>query len=288
MGEEQAAELGTVASESHVLEQIATLVFLNHLEELGELFCAGLGAGEVLEHGVVEHGETSHLLVDKGADHVNQTPHDVGPLVGLGLKDDLEVGGGLRILELGNDNISDLFVVLDQKLSNQELGVSTLGKLGIGALQFACNLLPLFGCSVLDGGLNSSHGIVLEDEILDATGDDGEQLIDQCLSLLLGNVGLSSKSLPQLLCALEFVSKRLCGLALLGELLLLGMGFARSLTWKTVSIGWARRWYRETAYLLARSLHLKRHSRTSGEHPRSNRHRHLPRLKCPPNPLEAS
>jgi hypothetical protein len=67
---------------------------------------------------------------------------------------------------------------------------------------------------------------VLEDEIFDATGDDGKQFINQCLSFLLGNMGLSSQSLPQLLCALNFVSERLCGLALLGELLLLGMGFA--------------------------------------------------------------
>lgn len=46
---------------------------------------------------------------------------------------------------------------------------------------------------------------------------------------------LSSQSLPQLLRPLNLVGKGLRGLAILGELLLLGVGFARSFGWGTLA-----------------------------------------------------
>ncbi|KAI6759022.1 hypothetical protein HG531_014018 [Fusarium graminearum] len=98
VSQEQTGKLGTVAGEGHVLEQISALVTLDHLEELGELFCARLGGREVLEHSIVEHGETGHLLVDKRADNVNQTLHDRTSLARLSLEDGLEIGSGVCIL----------------------------------------------------------------------------------------------------------------------------------------------------------------------------------------------
>lgn len=132
-------------------------------------------------------------------------------------------------VKLGNDDVADLVVVLNQELSDQELGISALGKLDVGSLEFSRNLSPLLGCRVLYGGLDGSDGVVLEDKVLDTSGDDGEELVNQGLSFLLWDMRLSSESLPEFLCALEFVGERFGGLALLGQLLLLQVGFTRCL-----------------------------------------------------------
>ena len=272
VSKEQAHEASARLGESHVLEQIATLVLLDGLEELLELVGLGLKVEEVLKKSVVEHGETSHLLLDKVVGHVEKVLHRCCPLGGvlgqnLGeLASDLgalrlpeqrifgavplakEVGllllgrnAAVDIVEdprtlsvvdelanfavkFGDDKVADLLVVLHQKLADQELGVPALGELGIGSLKLLRDLLALSRGGVLDGGLDGTDSIVLQDKILDAASDDGEQLLNERCALLLGHMRLATELLPQLLGTVHLIGQRLRVSAFEGDLFLLGVG----------------------------------------------------------------
>lgn len=115
---------------------------------------------------------------------------------------------------------------MHNQLSNQELGVSALRQFLVGALQLVRDQLALLEVTVLESGLDDSDGVVLEDEIANAVGDDLEQFLDQLLSLLQGDVGLATQLLPKLLGPGDGVGIGLGGLALLLERLLLDVRLA--------------------------------------------------------------
>lgn len=74
--------------------------------------------------------------------------------------------------------------LLDQ-LGNQEFGVFALRQYLELALEFARNHPPLLHSRVLDGGLDDSHRVVLEDKVLDTARDDVEELLDEFFPLVL-------------------------------------------------------------------------------------------------------
>lgn len=129
-------------------------------------------------------------------------------------------------VELWNNQIAGLLVSVHNQLSNQELGVSALRQFLVGALQLVRDQLALLEVTVLESGLDDSDGVVLEDEIANAVGDDLEQFLDQLLSLLQGDVGLATQLLPKLLGPGDGVGIGLGGLALLLERLLLDVRLA--------------------------------------------------------------
>lgn len=130
-------------------------------------------------------------------------------------------------VELWDDQIAGLIVSVDNQLSNQELGVTTLRQLLVSALQLVCDQLALLEVSVLESSLNNSHRVVLEDEVTNAVSDNFKQLLDKLLPLLQRHVGLAAQLLPQLLRAGDGIGIGLRGLALLLECFLLDVGFAR-------------------------------------------------------------
>jgi hypothetical protein len=112
-------------------------------------------------------------------------------------------------VEFGNNNVSNLLIVVNQKLANQELGVSALGELRIGALQLLGNLFSLFSGRVFDRSLHCPDCVVLQDKILDPARDDAVKLIDELLSFVFGHLGLDSQPFPNLLRAVNLVSQGL-------------------------------------------------------------------------------
>lgn len=108
-------------------------------------------------------------------------------------------------VEVWYNDVADLVIVVDEKLSDEELGVAALGKLGIGSLELCGNLFPLLRSRIFDCGLDGSDRVVLENEVADAASDDAVQFRNQLLSLLLGNMGLEAQSFPDLLCPLDFI-----------------------------------------------------------------------------------
>jgi hypothetical protein len=108
-------------------------------------------------------------------------------------------------VKLLNDQVADLRVTVPvsklhrrdlidspllHKLGDQKLGVFALGQCPELALELARNHAPLLHGRVFDGRLNDAYRVVLEDKVLDSSGDNLEQLRDKLLPLLLLDVRL--------------------------------------------------------------------------------------------------
>jgi hypothetical protein len=102
-------------------------------------------------------------------------------------------------VELGDNQIAGLGITVHNQLSNEELGVAALRQLLVATLQLLRNHLALLEVAVLKGSLDNTDRVVLEDEILNAAGDDAEQFLDEFLALLERDVRLAAQLLPQLL-----------------------------------------------------------------------------------------
>jgi len=71
----------------------------------------------------------------------------------------------------------------DNHLGDQELAVLALGQLAHVGAQFGDDLLSLLHVGVLEGALDDTHTVVLEDKVAHSSSDDLEQLADQSLAL---------------------------------------------------------------------------------------------------------
>jgi hypothetical protein len=111
------------------------------------------------------------------------------------------------------------------QLGDQEFGVFALGECPELALELARNHPPLLHCRVFDRRLDNSHRVMLENEVLDTALNNIKQLLDESFPLILLDVRLEPKLLPQLLRALDNIRVRLCVFALLREGFLLCVRF---------------------------------------------------------------
>lgn len=110
-------------------------------------------------------------------------------------------------VEIGDNDVADFIVVVDQKLSDKEFSITSLSKLRIGALQLESNLFPLLWGGIFDSSLNCSNCVMLQDEVSDAACDDAIQFGHKLLSLVFWNMGLEAQSFPNLLGPLNFISE---------------------------------------------------------------------------------
>lgn len=195
---------------------------------VGSLTLGSLGLAEDGVFGTVPFAEHEGFLRRGG----NLTVNVVDDPGGFGVVDqtaDVAV-------ELGNDHVADLGVTVREVMlvvqgknkdkdsadspfndhfGNQELAVLALGQLAHVGAQFGDNLFPLLLVCVLEGALDDTHTVVLEDKVAHSARDDFEQLADQSLALVGGDVRLPAQSLPDLLTAGNDVGVRFGGLALL-------------------------------------------------------------------------
>ena len=99
-------------------------------------------------------------------------------------------------IELGDNQIPNLGIPVNDQLSNQELGVPALRKLIVTALQFLRDLFPLLDVGVLQRSLDDTDRIVLENEIFNPSTNHIEKLRDKLLSLFEWHMRLATQSLP--------------------------------------------------------------------------------------------
>jgi len=77
---------------------------------------------------------------------------------------------------------------LDDHLGDHELAVLALGKRPDVGAQLLDDVLALLLVGVLQGALDDTDTVVLEDKVTHAAGDDLEKLLDKSLALVGGDV----------------------------------------------------------------------------------------------------
>ena len=88
------------------------------------------------------------------------------------------------------------YIPMYQQLADQEFGIFTLRERSITSSKLSCDHPSLLSIGILDGRLNDANGIMFEDEVVDTTRHDIEQLGHQLFALGQRHMRFSTQPLP--------------------------------------------------------------------------------------------